>query len=165
MNEQDINDLKRDLFIDDSSYASLNEEFKSHSSKHANWIVIAAQLGKEVSSLKMRVKVLEAEIIKNYRVEYQRENSKPLAATFNFKEVLPLNEEWKELQQEVMSKEEEAEIARGAVYAFNERGHLLRLVSQFVEATTLPTPQYKSAVSKLEESTKTLGIDIDEEDF
>jgi len=152
--------LKKDLSIDDSDYFKLNQDFKTHASKHVDWNIRAAQAAKALAHLKLQLKVLAAEIAQKYRAEYLEREGKPLAVSFNLeKEVLPLNEEWVDLNRKISNAYEELEIARGACQAFEERGYMLREVAKFAELSNLPAPRYMSKVDKLKADAKTMDFE------
>jgi len=153
MDQQEV-DLKQELYIDDSSYAKLNDEFKTHSAKHVGWSMIAARASRKVSELKVKLKTVSAEVGKKFREAHYENTGKPLAATFNIKEILPLDEEWQKVNYELINITEELDIAIGAAEAFAERGYLLKEVAKFIDATTLPTATYKSRDAGLKENAR-----------
>jgi len=156
---QDVS-LKKDLQINDEDYFKLNQDFKTHAAKHVDWTIKAAQASKELAQLKMQLKVLSAEITKKHRDDYLKENGKPLAVSFNVeKEVLPLNEEWVELNNQISSAYERLEIARGACQAFEERGYMLREVAKFAEISNLPAPRYMSKADKLKAEARQINFE------
>ena len=130
-------DLSKELEIDDSSYANLNTEFKEHSVKHSKWLVMAARLIKQLSTLRLRLKVLSAEIAEEYRQEYLKNTGKQCPVSFDIRfNIIPLNKDWVKLSEEIISTEEELDIAKAACDTFSERGYSLKEVAKYMEATS-----------------------------
>jgi hypothetical protein len=145
-----VMDLKSDLFIDDSSYHKLNKEFKSHSSRHMEWILLAAQATRKVNELRIKLKIISAEIAEEYRNKHFEDTGKTLAVSFDIKSnVLPLDPRWKEVNKRLIEAQEEADIATGAVDSFSERGYLLKLVAEYNQSTNSPTLRFKSPENKI----------------
>lgn len=151
--KEKVMDLKSELFIDDSSYHKLNDEFKTHSSKHAEWIRLAAYANRKVHELRIKLKVISAEIAEQYRTQYFEDTGKQLAVSFDIKSnVLPLDPKWKEVNEELITAQEEADIAAGAAESFSERGYLLKLVAEYNQSTSYsPTVRFKSTEDKIKE--------------
>lgn len=147
--EKEIN-LKNDLLIDDSSYFKLNQCFKSHSSKHIDWIKLAAQAGREVADLKLRLKILSAQIITKFKAKYLEDKGKPIPVSYDIKgEVLPLDKAWVKLNKEIYLASERLEISRGACDDFKGRVYLLKEVGKFNEQAMQPTVTFQSKDDKL----------------
>lgn len=158
-----MEDLRKELFIDDSSYHKLNQAFKEHSSRHFYWVTLAAKAAKEVSELKLKLKILEAELSEQYRQEYAEQHGKLPAVSFDIrKEVLPLKDEWKDLNKNLIEAYENLEILRGAVDSFAERGYLLKEVAKYSEAALAPNIKYQSEAQKMEKEAETLDMGMEE---
>ena len=129
-------DLRDELFIDDSSYANLNEEFKEHAIRHSKWLMLAAEARKNLSTLRLQAKVLSAKICDEYAKQYLKDNGKQIPVSFNMQtNVLPKNEEWIELAERIIEAENELSVAEAACTAFKERGYALREIGEYMKLT------------------------------
>ena len=142
--------LNSELFIDDSTYYNLNQCFKSHSAAHMNWIRLAANASKEEAALRLELKILTAQISNSYRQKHLEETGKPLAISFDIKgEILPLNEEWVEVNKKINDIVEVREIAQGASQDFSNRVYLLKEVASYVKSTNSDFAKFQSSADKL----------------
>jgi len=117
--------LDKALSISDSSNYELDQELKEHSRAHNEWASLAAKANKLLNLEELQLKQTTAEVMADIRRRHVKEG-KPLAQTFPIeKELVPLDERWRQAQNKVIELKEFVDILSGVERRFNNRCWLL----------------------------------------
>jgi len=136
--------LFKDIAIDDSSPYALSEELKTHSRKSAEYQRLYAHAVKKVLDLKLQLEILSAVIVNDLREKAEEKKGGQLsdiAVTNIRKNLLPLDERYQKLKEDLNTAKGTSDVLKGFVFAFSSRGGKLKEIAGIMDKMMQSNPR------------------------